>query len=124
MLNLMGKITCFVNKNENKKGEVYYTLNTSVSHYDEESKTYISKYLRVVLKDFDLEDFANNENIDKPQVFDLMEAWLDVRYWYDPTNTIQKEVYIYAKRYKYEGEYVSEKKQETKPTTKKSYSRK
>ena len=123
MLNLMGNITCFVNKNENKKGEVFYNLNTSISHWDEESKSYISKYLRVVLKDFDLEDFALNENIDKPQVFDLMEAWLDVRYWNDSTNTIQKEVYIYAKRYNYKVEYVSEKKQESKPT-KKSYSKK
>lgn len=123
MPNLMGKITCFVNKNENKKGEVFYNLNTSISHYVKESKEYISKYLRVVLEDFDLEDFANNENIDKPQVFDLMEAWLDVRYWTDATNTIQKELYIYAKRYKYDGEYVSEKKQESKPT-KKSYSKK
>ncbi|MBO7693629.1 MAG: hypothetical protein J6T10_13500 [Methanobrevibacter sp.] len=123
MLNLTGKINCFVNKNENKKGEVFYSLNTTVSHFDEETKSYVSKYLRVVLKDFNLEQFADNENIEKPQVFDLLEAWLDVRYWNDSSNNIQKEVYIYAKRYSYEGEYVSQKKQEAKPT-KKSYSKK
>ena len=121
MLNVTGKIVCFVNKNESKKGEVFYNLNTTVSHYDEESKSYVSKYVRVVLKDFDLEAFADNENIEKPQEFEILEGWLDVRYWKDTTNEIQKELYLYAKRHSYEGEYVPKPKVETK---KKSYSKK
>lgn len=122
MLNLSGKITCFINKNESKKGEVFLNLSTGISHFDKDSNEYITKYLRVVLNDFDLEEFAKHEGTEGGFDFELLEAWLDVRYWTNSANEIQKELYIYAKRHSFEGKHKQEKKEE--PKKKYSYSKK